>query len=88
MIGGIRPRPRKDSAVSAMIMTGIASVTEAMMWLSIDGIMWRKMTRPLLPPSSRAAVTKSSVRSARKRPRTTRASSVQPTSDRMSVIAK
>ena len=37
-------------------------------------------------PSSRAAMTKSSVRSVRKRPRTTRASPVQPTSDRMMVI--
>ena len=82
------PSPRKESAVSAMIMAGMASVTDAMMWLNIDGIMCRKMTRAWLPPSRRAAVTKSSVRSARNRPRTTRASSVQPTSERITVMAK
>ena len=39
-------------------------------------------------PTSSAAVTKSSSRSDRKRPRTTRASSVQPISEMMIVITK
>ena len=88
MVGGCRPRPRKDSAVSARIIAGIASVTDAMMWLMKLGSMWRKMIRPSVQPSSRAAVTNSSVRSDRKRPRTTRASCAQPISDRISVIMK
>ncbi len=66
----------------------MASVTEAMMWLANDGSMWRKMTVSSPQPSSRAAVTKSSFFKARKRPRTTRASPVQPTSDRIIVITK
>ena len=52
------------------------------------GSMWRKMMRPSEQPSSRAAVTNSSVRSDRKRPRTTRASCAQPMSERITVIMK
>ena len=59
-----------------------------MMWLRNDGTMWRKMMRSWLAPASSAAVTKSSSRSERKRPRTTRASSVQPISEMITVIAK
>ena len=59
-----------------------------MMWLMKLGSMWRKMIRPSVQPSSRAAVTNSSVRSERKRPRTTRASCAQPVSDRITVIMK
>ena len=80
--------PRKDSAVSARIMVGIASVTEAMMWLMNEGTMCRQMMRICEQPSSRAAMTKSSVLSDRKRPRTTRARSVQPISDRITVIQR
>ena len=50
--------------------------------------MWRKMIRDSLQPTSSAAMTKSSSRSERKRPRTTRASSVQPMSEMMMVMAK
>ena len=50
--------------------------------------MWRKMMRTARTPASSAAVTKSSSRSDRKRPRTTRASSVQPISEMMMVMAK
>ena len=87
-MGAWRPSPRKLSAVSARIMPGMARVAAAMMWLVKLGTMWRVTMRQSLAPSSCAAVTKSSVRSDRKRPRTTRASSVQPISERISVIAK
>ena len=50
--------------------------------------MWRKMMRTGWRPASSAAMTKSSSRSDRKRPRTTRASSVQPISEMMIVMAK
>ena len=43
-----------------MIIAGIASVVAAMMWLTNDGTMWRKMIRDLLQPTSSAAITKSS----------------------------
>ena len=52
----------------------VAAVTLATMWLMKLGSMCRKMMRISDAPSRRAAVTKSSVRSERKRPRTTRAS--------------
>ena len=71
-----------------MIIAGSASVVAAMMWLRNDGTMWRKMIRAGLAPATSAAVTNSSSRSARNRPRTTRASSVQPISEMMIVIAK
>ena len=45
--------------------------------------MWLKMMRSREAPASSAAVMKSSSRSARNRPRTTRASSVQPISEMM-----
>ena len=45
--GGCRPRPRKLSEVSARIITGMARLTAAMMWLAKDGTMWRKMMRRL-----------------------------------------
>ena len=88
MAGGRRPRPRKESAVSLMIMAGSASVVAAMMWLMNDGTMWTKIVRICVQPTSRAETTKSSSRMARKRPRTTRASSVQPSSEMMIVMAK
>jgi hypothetical protein len=47
-----------------------------------------EMMRPSEAPSRRAAVTNSSVRRLRKRPRTTRASCAHPVSDRISVIMK
>src|SRR4051794_12522229 len=81
MVGGCSPRPRKLSEVSARIMAGIASETDAMIWLAKLGSMWRKMTRASEAPSSRAAVTNSSVRRLKKRPRTTRASWAQPVSE-------
>ena len=39
MAGGRRPRPRKLSAVSLMIIAGSASVVAAMMWLRNVGTM-------------------------------------------------
>ena len=60
--GGRRPRPRKLSAVSARIIAGIASVTEAMMWLVKRRHHVPRMMRISLVPSSRAAMTKSSLR--------------------------
>ena len=71
-----------------MIITGIASEAVAMMWLAKVGTMWRKMIRIREHPASRAASTKSSSRSARNRPRTSRPSVVQPISDRITVMAK
>ena len=59
-----------------------------MMWLMNDGTMCTKMVRIWLHPTSRAETTKSSSRRARKRPRTTRASSVQPRREMMMVMAK
>ena len=86
--GGRRPRPRKLRAVSLMIMAGRASVVAAMMWLMNDGTMCTKMVRIWVHPTSRAETTKSSSRSVRKRPRTTRASSVHARSEMMIVMAK
>ena len=74
--------------VSLMIIAGSARLTAAMMWLRKDGTMWRKMIRIWLAPASSAAVMKSSSRMARNRPRTTRASSVQPISEMMTVMAR
>ncbi|MNT48361.1 hypothetical protein D3C72_1851380 [compost metagenome] len=86
IVGGWRPRPRNESEVSARIIAGTASVTEAMIWLEKLGSIWRKMMRPSGTPSSRAAATNSSVLSDRNRPRTTRASCAQPVRDRIMVI--
>ena len=77
-----------DSEVSLMIIAGSARLVAAMMWERKDGSMWRKMIRIWLAPASSAAVTKSSSRSARNWPRTTRARSVQPSSEMMTVMAK
>ena len=71
-----------------MIITGMASDEVAMMWLTKVGTMWRRMMRMREQPASRAASTKSSSRRARKRPRTSRPSVVQPTSERITVMAK
>ncbi len=71
-----------------MIIAGSARLTAAMICDRNDGTMWRKMMRMRDAPASSAAVMKSSSRSARKRPRTTRASSVQPISEMISVMAK
>ena len=57
MAGGRMPRPRNDSAVSLMIMAGMASVLVAMMWLRKFGTMWRTMIRVRLAPASSAAST-------------------------------
>ena len=86
--GGRKPRPRKESVVSLMIIAGKARLTAAMMCDRKEGTMWRKMIRSCEAPASSAAITKSSSRSDRKRPRTTRASSVQPISEMMTVIAR
>jgi hypothetical protein len=86
--GGRMPRPRKLRKVSLRIISGIASVVAAMMWLVNDGTMCEKITRARLAPTRRAASTKSSSRSDRKRPRTSRARRVQPSSARITVIAK
>ena len=71
-----------------MIMAGIARVAAAMMWLRKEGTMCRKIMRNCPAPANSAAVTKSSVRSDRKRPRTTRAITVQPISEIMIVMKK
>ena len=71
-----------------MMIAGIASVVAAMMWLMNEGTMWRKMILDLLQPTSSAAMTKSSSLSEMNLPRTTRASSVQPISEMMIVMAK
>ena len=60
MAGGRDPRPRKLNAVSAMIMAGRASVVAAIIWLVMEGAIWRKMMRKRLAPASSAATTKSS----------------------------
>ena len=57
MAGGRSPRPRKLSAVSLMIMAGMARVVAAMMWLMKTGTMWRKMMRNWLQPENSAAMT-------------------------------
>ena len=59
-----------------------------MMWERKDGIRWLTMIRVREEPQSSAAITKSSSRRERKRPRTTRASSVQPMREMIRVMAK
>ena len=71
-----------------MIIAGSARVVAAMMWLMNEGTMCTKIVRIRLQPTRRADTTKSSSRSARNRPRITRASSVQPSSEMMMVMAK
>ena len=71
-----------------MIMAGMARVVAAMMWERKDGIRWLTMIRVREEPQSSAAITKSSSRRERKRPRTTRASSVQPMREMIRVMAK
>jgi hypothetical protein len=66
----------------------MARVIEAMIWLKKAGSIWRRIIRISLEPSSRVALTKSSSHSDRNRPRTTRASEVQPIRDRIRVMAK
>ena len=66
----------------------MARVAVAMMWLLMAGTMCRRMTRFLVAPSTSEASTKSSSRSARKRPRTSRARVVQAKNDRITVIAR
>ena len=51
-IGARRPKPRKLSAVSPKIISGIDSVAEAMMWLAKLGMRWRPMMRGVLAPMS------------------------------------
>ena len=71
-----------------MIMPGIARVAAAMMWLVKTGTMCLKIMRAWEAPASWAAITKSSSRSDRNLPRTTRAMPVQLMIDRMTVMAK
>ena len=71
-----------------MIIAGSARLIAAMMCDRNDGTMCLKMMRRREAPASSAAVMKSSSRNARNRPRTTRASSVQPISEMMMVMAK
>ena len=82
------PRPIKLNPVSDRIIPGTANVNEAMMWLMKEGIMWRKIMRISLEPEKRAAITKSSSRNERNRPRTTRAKPVQPTNAKSTVTMK
>ena len=69
-------------------MPGTAKVAEVITWLRNDGSRCLKMIFNSLVPDRRAATTKSSSRSDRKRPRTTRANPVQPISERMRVTPK
>ena len=69
-------------------MPGMVSVSEAMIWLMKDGTMWMNTVARLPRPASRAATMKSYSRSARNLPRTTRASVVHPSSERMTVMAR
>ena len=71
-----------------MIMNGMARVAAAMTWLVNEGTMCRKMMRRSVAPATLAAFTNSSSRSARKRPRTTRPSSVHARSEMMTVMEK
>ena len=80
--------PRNESAVSPRIIPGTARVAVAMMWLEKLGSMCLRITRGVSAPIRRAAITNSSSRSARKRPRTCLARAVHPNSDRMIVIPK
>ena len=67
-----------------MIIAGSASVVAAMMWLMNEGTMCTKMMRIWLQPTSRGRDRRNPPRAcARNRPRTTRASSVQPSSEMM-----
>ena len=70
------------------VVVSTSEISEAMMCDVSEGSMCRRMIRRSLAPSSRAAITKSSFFIARKRPRTTRPSSVQPTRDTISVMTK
>ena len=88
VIGGRRPRPRNDSAVSPRIMPGIDRVAEAIRWLMKLGSRWRPMMRCGLAPISWAAVQKSSSRRASSLERTARARPVQSSRPRISVIPK
>ena len=49
-MGGLRPIPRKLSAVSASTMLGMAKVTVTMIWLVNDGIRCRKIILVWLAP--------------------------------------
>ena len=57
VIGGRRPRPRKESAVSARIIEGIDSDAEAIRWLVKFGTRCRPMMRPGFAPIISAAAT-------------------------------
>ena len=58
LIAGARsPTPRKLSAVSPRIMLGIASVSEAIKWLSTPGTRYWNSSRGVPALSIRAAVT-------------------------------
>jgi hypothetical protein len=56
VMGGLRPKPRKESAVSARIIDGMESVAEAIRWLMKPGSRWRPMMRPGLAPIIWAAM--------------------------------
>ncbi len=69
-------------------MPGIDSVAEAIRWLMKPGSRWRPMIRFGRAPISRAAVQKSSSRSASSFERTARARPVQSSSARIMVMPK
>ena len=86
--GGRSPTPRKLSAVSPRIIEGMRLEALTIRWLANAGSMCRNNWRRSGAPSSLAASTYSSSRSARNLLRTVRASPVQPRMDRTTVIAK
>ena len=71
--GALRPRPKKDSAVSPKIIAGIERVAEAIRWLIKFGNKCRRITRPGLAPIISAARTYSSSLNERNLLRTARA---------------
>ena len=78
----------KLSAVSPRIMPGTWLLATTIRWLANAGSMWRATSRGRWQPSRVAASTNSSSRTASSLLRTTRAKPVQPSTDRISVIAK
>ena len=88
VIGGLRPRPKKESAVSPSIIAGIDSETEAMRWLAKLGSRCRPMMRCGRAPINCAAVQKSSSRKARSFERTARARPGQSSRPKMMVMPK
>ena len=88
MAGARSPSPRKLSAVSPRIIAGMLSDAVAMMWLMNDGNRWMNRILPVPAFATLVAYTNCSSRSDRYLPRTCRAMSVQPVSDRMMEMKK